>query len=83
MPEIVPLTGTLAYTGKHAVSGLLFGNVVDELHDEHGLPYTGTTEEAGFSAARVRFKKINDLDAGLKHFRLGRQLVELRSGAVY
>ena len=37
------------------------GNVVDELHDEHGLADTGTSEETNLSATGVWGKQIHDL----------------------
>ena len=32
---------------------MLRGDVVDELHDEHGLAYPGAAEETDFAAARI------------------------------
>jgi hypothetical protein len=50
---------------------VLQGDVVDQLHDQHGLPDPGATEEAGLAALHVRLDEIHHLDAGLEHLDLG------------
>ena len=44
-----------------------FGDIVDQLHDEHRLSYTGTTEESDFTTFGIRFEQVNHLDTGVKH----------------
>jgi hypothetical protein len=53
------------------------GDVVDELHDEHGLADAGAAEEADLAALAVRGEEVDDLDAGLEDLDLGRLLDEL------
>ena len=43
-----------------------FGDVVDELLDEHRLADTGTTEETNLATTSVGRKEIDDLDTGLQ-----------------
>ena len=61
---------------------MLFGDVVDQFLDQNGFAHTSTTEQAHFSALAVRSQKVDHLDAGFKHLRLGFQLSELGSFAV-
>ena len=57
-------------------------DVVDELHDEHGLADAGAAEEADFAAFAVRSQQIDDLDTGLEDFDFRRLVDELRRVAV-
>ena len=41
-------------------------DVMDKLHDEDGLAYAGTAEEADLTAAGIRSDEVNDLDARLE-----------------
>ena len=50
------------------------GDVVDELHDQHGLADAGAAEEADLAALGVGREQIDDLDAGDEDLRLGRLL---------
>ena len=61
---------------------MLQRDVVDQLHDEHGLADARTPEEAGLAAFRVRLKQVDDLDPGLEHLDFGRLLLERRGLAV-
>ena len=61
--QVVTLTGTLAHASEHRVTIVSFGDVVDELHDEHGLAHASATEEADLTALQVGFQQVDDLDA--------------------
>ena len=63
--EVITLTGTLSNTGKYGVSTVLRCDVVDQLLDQYGLTYTGSTEQTDLTTLLVRAEKINDLDTGL------------------
>jgi hypothetical protein len=76
--EIVTLTGALADTGKHGVTTVRLCDVVDELHDKHGLADTGTTEQTDLASLRVRGKEVNDLDARDQDLRLDLHVGERR-----
>ena len=65
-PEVVTLTAALADAGKHGVTAVLHGDVVDELLDKDGLADACAAEQTDFAALRVRLQKIDDLDAGLE-----------------
>ena len=81
-PEIVAFTGPLADTGEHGHTTVLHGDVVDEFHDDDRLADARTTEQTDFAATKIRFQKIDDLNAGLEHFELGGLVFERRSGTV-
>ena len=49
-PEIVSLSGTLAYSGEYGVAAVLHGYVVNQLLDKYRLAYSGAAEEADLSA---------------------------------
>ena len=80
--EVVAFAGALADPGEHRISAMALGDVVDQLHDQHGLADTGAAEQADLAALHIRRQQIDDLDAGLEHFRLGRLLDELRRRTV-
>ena len=61
--EVVALAGTLANAGEHRVAAMRLGDVVDQLHDQHGLADTGTTKETDLTSLGVGAQEINDLDA--------------------
>ncbi len=61
---------------------MTLGNVVDKLHDEHGLAYAGTAEETDFTAFAVRLEKVDDLDAGSKNLGADSKVFEFGSGLV-
>jgi hypothetical protein len=42
--EIVTLTGPLTHTTKNRSAAVTLGDVVDQLHDDDGLPYPGAAE---------------------------------------
>ena len=50
--EVVALAGALADAGEHGHAAVRLGDVVDELHDEHGLADAGAAEQADLAALR-------------------------------
>ena len=50
---------------------MAFRDIVDKLHDEHGLAHTGSTEQTDLATLHVGLKKVNDLDACCKHLFVG------------
>ena len=66
--EIVAFAGALTDAREAAHAAVRLGDVVDELHDEHGLADAGAAEEADFAALAVRGEQVDDLDAGLEDF---------------
>jgi peptide chain release factor 1 len=81
-PEIVPLAGALPDAGEHGIAAVIERDVVDELHDEHGLADARAAEEAGLAALHVRLEQVDDLDPGLEHLDLGGLLLERRASPV-
>src|ERR1039458_2552699 len=65
-PEVVPLARPLADAREDRIAAGGLRDVVDELHDEHGLSDARAAEEAGLAAARVGFEEVDDLDADRK-----------------
>ena len=53
-------------------------NIIDKLHDEHGLSYTSTTEESNLSSLHVRLKEVNDFNTRVEHFAAGLQVFKFR-----
>ena len=58
------------------------GDVVDKLHDEHGLAYAGTAEQTDLTTLHVRLEEVDDLDTRSEHLLVCRQVFELWSLAV-
>ena len=82
MVKVVALAGTLTHTGKHRITAMRLGDVVDELHDEHCLADAGATEEADLAATGIGGQQVHDLDTGHEDFLLGRLVDELRRRAM-
>ncbi len=75
----MPFAGALAYACEDGDAGVLRGDVVDQLLDEHGLAETRAAVEADLPTADERRSEVDHLHAGLEHLELRRQLGELRS----
>ena len=80
--QVVPLTGAFPHPGKNGEAAARLGNVVDQLHDEHGLAYPRTPKGTDFAAFQEGADKVNYLDARFQHFRAGGLFVQRRSAAV-
>ena len=72
--EVVAFARALADAGEHRIAAMRLGDVVDQLHDQHGLADAGAAEQADLAALGVRRQQIDDLDAGDEDFRFGRLL---------
>src|ERR1041385_5433164 len=70
--EVVALAATLPDAGEHRQAAVRLGDVVDQLHDGHGLADAGATEQADLAALGVGREQIHDLDAGDEDLSLGR-----------
>src|ERR1700687_495403 len=81
-PQIVAFTGALPYAGAHGESAVLFGDVIDQLHDDDGLAYARAAEKADLATLQEWLDQVDDLHAGFEHFRGGGLLVEQRSRAM-
>ena len=62
--EVVALAGALADAGEHRIAAMRLGDVVDQLHDQHGLADAGAAEQADLAALGIRREQVHDLDAG-------------------
>ena len=80
--EVVAFAGALADAGEAAHAAVRLGDVVDELHDEHGLADAGAAEQADLAALTVGGEQVDDLDAGLEDFDLRALVDEGRRRAV-
>lgn len=76
--QVVTLTGTLSYTGEHRETVVTFGDIVDELHDKHGLAHAGTTEQTDLATLRIGFEQVDHLDTGEEHLLRDGEFVKLR-----
>ncbi len=54
------------------------GDVVDQLHDDHGLADPGTAKQTNLAASRIGRQQVYDLDPGDQDFGLGRLIGECR-----
>lgn len=61
MVQVVTLAGALSDTGEHGETTVVGGDVVDQLHDNHGLAHPGTTEQTDLAALRVRREEVHHL----------------------
>src|SRR5690606_38179504 len=64
--EVVTFPGPLTDTGEHRQTGVGLGDVVDQLHQGHGLAHAGAAEEADLAALGNRHDQVDDLDAGFE-----------------
>ena len=80
--QVITLTGTLTNASEYRKSVMTFGNVIDELHDEHGLTHTGTTEQSNLTTFQIRLQQVNHLNTSSQHLFRGRQFLELWSFTV-
>ena len=69
--EVVALARALADAGKHRITAVCLGDVVDELHDQHGLADAGAAEQADLAALGIRRQQVHHLDAGDQDLRFG------------
>jgi len=60
--QIISLSGSLSDSGEDGVPSVLLGDVVNQLHDEHSLADSGSSEKSNFTSSSVRSKKINNLN---------------------
>ena len=63
--------GLFGDAGEHRITTVRFRNVVDQLHDDHGLADAGAAEQADLAAARIGCQQVDHLDAGDQDLRLG------------
>ncbi len=61
---------------------MAFRDVVDELHDKHGLAHTCTAEEADLAALAVGLEQVDHLDSGIEDLGADGELVEFGRGLV-
>ncbi len=74
--EVVALARPLAHAGEDGETAVLLGEVVDQLHDQHGLADAGAAEEADLAALDVGRDQIDHLDSRLEDLDGRRQLAE-------
>ena len=80
--EVVAFARALAHAREHRIAAVRLGDVIDQFLDEHGLSHAGAAEQTDLAAPGVGSEQVNDLDAGDKHFDLGRLLDEGRRESV-
>jgi hypothetical protein len=78
MIEVVALAGPFAHPGENRKSAVGLGDVVDQLHDDHGLADPGPAEKANLAAPRIGLDQIDHLDARDQDLGLGGLVDELR-----
>ena len=70
VPQIVTLTGTLAYAGKDGVTAVLGGYIGDQLLDQHRFTYAGAAEQTDFTALLIGGQQVDNLDTGLQNLHI-------------
>ncbi len=80
--EVVALAGTLADAGEHREAAMRLGDVVDQLHDDHGLADACPAEQADLAALGIGREQIDHLDAGGQDLGLGRLVDQQRRRGV-
>jgi hypothetical protein len=78
MIQVVTFTCTFTNTGEHRETIVSFGNIIDKLHDQHGLTDTCTTEQTDLTTLAVRFKEVNHLNTGIQNLCADRKIIERR-----
>ena len=77
--QVVTLAGTLAHSGEHRETVVSFGNIVDELLNQHRLAHTGTAEQTDLTTLHVGLQEVHYLDTGEQDLLRDGQVVELWS----
>ena len=77
MIEVIALTGALTDPGKHRVTAIGLGDVIDQFHHVHGLADPGTTEQTDLAALGERADQVNYLDPGRQQLNRGGQFIKL------
>ena len=71
MPQIISFASPFSYPRKHRIPTVMERNIIDQLHNDDGLPDACPSEQPDLSSFRVGFEEINDLDPCLQHLGLG------------
>lgn len=80
--KIVTLSGTLTDTSEHGETTMLLGDVVNELHNEHSLSDTSTTEETNLSSLGVGTQQVDDLNTSHENIIAGTEVNVCGGGSV-
>src|SRR5580704_11086401 len=81
-PQVVAFTRALTDAGEHGESAVLLGDVIDELHDDHGLAHARAAKQSDLAAFQKWLNEIDDLYTSLEHFCGRRLFIEQRRGAM-
>src|ERR1700690_179035 len=81
--KLLALTTSLANAAEYAYAFVMADHVVNHFGQEHGLADARSAEKPRFAAALQRHKYVDDLDAGLKDFRLGGTARERRRSSMH
>ena len=64
--KVVPFAGTLAHTAEYGHAAVALSDVVDQLHDRHGLAHAGTAEQTDFTALGIGAEKVDNFNTCAK-----------------
>ena len=78
MIKVVTFAGSLTHAGKNRVAAVTFGNVVNQLLNQHGFTHAGATEQTDFTTFGIRLKQVNNLNTGCQNLGFGRLLRKRR-----
>ena len=80
--QIITFTGSLTHSGKHRVTTMSLGYVVDQLHDEDSLSNTSTSKQTNLSSLGVWGEQVHHFDSSFKDFLSATGISELWWGGV-
>ena len=75
--QVVSFPGTLANSGENGESIVFLCDIIDQLLDQHGLTYSGTTEKSDLSSFQIRLQQVNNFDTSVKDLLGSRKILKL------
>ena len=70
--QLIAFTDTLAYPGENTSALVFFDDIVNQFHDQDGLPATGPADNSRLASPGNRKEEIHSLDSCLNNIRFGR-----------
>src|ERR1700682_40611 len=66
-PQVISFASSFTDAREHRYAAMLHGDVVNELHDQHGFTDTGATEKPDLATLHVWLDEVDDFNAGFEH----------------
>src|SRR3989338_3526543 len=68
MIKVISFSGPLPNPSKDRIAPMGFSYVINQLHNDHGFPYTRSTKKTNLSSAHIRSQKIHHLNSCYQDF---------------